>query len=237
MAFLVLPPTEVDPAKRAKPRFKLIERTHTSAPYLSVAGIARATRYPDVIDVRAPRDSRIIDIDLHLYGFAHAMPEDLDILLVAPNGQTALVMSDAGTAAITRPIDVTLDDDAKRRLPRDGPIGGGRYRPANYDDAAPRAVAGEREPGGDTPPGDAGDDGPPADPGAPGQPGEAGGNPDFANDDFPSPAPEPGGAVRLSTFHGLDPSGPWSLFVRSDGPAAGEIGDGWGLTITVKKRR
>ena len=57
------------------------------------------------------------------------------------------------------------------------------------------------------------------------------------NDRFPAPAPEFGDAVRLSTFQGMDPSGTWSLFIRPDGPAAGQLTGGWGLTIEVKKRR
>ena len=240
---VLLLPTDVDTAKRKNPRFKIIERTYRSKPFLSVAGIALATRYPDTIDVRFPRDSSIRDIDLHLHDFSHAMPKDLDILLVAPDGRTALVMSDAGGQAISGAINLTLDDDAKRQLPEDGAISGGRYRPANYgeDSGTPRAaVTTQSEPGGDGVPGDEGEpggDGTPGDPGTPGEPGTPGGTPGFVNDDFPSPAPEFGDAYRLSTFRGMDPTGAWQLFIRSDGPAAGQLTGGWGLTIEVKKRR
>ncbi|MGH2618828.1 MAG: hypothetical protein ACRDJC_26670, partial [Thermomicrobiales bacterium] len=74
-------------------------------------------------------------------------------------------------------------------------------------------------------------------PGDPGDPGIPGGAPGFVGDDFPDPAPAAGDAVRLSTFHGMDPSGQWQLFIRADGPDAGSIDGGWGLTIEVKKRR
>jgi hypothetical protein len=240
---LLLLPTEVDTAKRKKPRLKVIERTYRAEPFISVAGIALATRYPDTIDVRVPNDSRLKDIDLNLYGFSHAMPKDLDILLVAPDGRTALVMSDAGGQPTTNAITLTLDDSAKKQLPEDGAIARGRYRPANYgeDDASPRAaIVTQSEPGSDGVPGDEGvpgDDGTPGAPGTPGEPGTPGGTPGFVNDDFPPPAPEFGDASQLSTFRGMDPTGPWQIFIRSDGPAAGQLTGGWGLTIEVKKRR
>jgi hypothetical protein len=245
ISVVLLLPAEVDMAKRTTPRFKMIERTYRSEPYISVAGIALATRYPDTVDVRFPRDSRISDIDLHLFGFSHGMPKDVDILLVAPDGRTTLVMSDAGGRAISRPITLTLDDDAKQKLPRNGAISGGHYRPANYgeDDAVPRAVIGEGEQGEQGEEGDPGEegepggDGAPGEDGTPGNPGTPGSTPGFVNDDFPPPAPEFGDATRLSTFRGIDPTGSWQLFIRSDGPAAGELTGGWGLTIEVKKRR
>ena len=243
IALIVAFPTGVDTAKRHKPRFKIIERTYRAEPFISLPGIALASRYPDSIDVGGPRDSRIIDVDLHLYGFAHSMPEDLDFLLVSPNGRTALVMSDAGDRAIAGGITLTLDDDAKRPLPKQGAIAAGRYRPANYDedvDSSARDLVAQSEPGsGGTPgeEGEPGDDGTPGGDGKPGEPGEPGGTPGFVNDDFPDPAPEFGSAYRLSTFNGVEPSGSWKLFVRSDGPDAGSLTGGWGLTIEVKKRR
>lgn len=240
---VLLLPAEVDVAKRKNPRFKVIERTYRAEPFISIAGIALATRYPDIIDVHAPRDSRVRDIDLHLYNFSHAMPKDLDFLLVAPDGRTALVMSDAGGQAIAGTIDLTLDDDAKRQLPETGAIANGRYRPANYgeDGSSLRsAVSTQSEPGSDGipgVPGEPGGDGTPGEDGTPGTPGTPGSTPGFVNDDFPDPAPEFDDATRLSTFRGMDPTGPWQLFIRSDGPAAGELTGGWGLTIEVKKRR
>ncbi len=242
VSVLLLLPAEVDTAKRKKPRFKIIERTYRAEPFISVAGIALATRYPDTIDVRVPKDSRLKDIDLHLYGFSHDMPKDLDILLVAPDGRTALVMSDAGGQPTSGAITLTLDDSAKKQLPEDGAIASGRYRPANYgeDDGSPRAaVTTQSEPGSDGVPGNEGDpgDGTPGDPGTPGEPGTPGGTPGFVNDDFPPPAPEFGDAYQLSTFRGMDPTGPWQIFIRSDGPAAGQLTGGWGLTIEAKKRR
>lgn len=237
----LLTPAEVDTAKRAKPRFKVIERTHHSETFISLPGINLASSYPDAIDVRGPRNSRIIDIDVHMYGLSHGGPDQIDILLVAPDGRTALVMSDAGDRPIVGGIDLTLDDGAKRLLPRSGDLSSGRYRPANYDETdtslGRRFGAETGQPGSDGTPGEHGEPGEDGEDGEPGEPGEPGGNPGFVNDDFPPPAPEPGDAFRLATFNGMEPSGTWLLFIRPDGPAAGQLSGGWGLTITVKKRR
>lgn len=235
---VLLAPMDVDTAKRTKPRFKVIERTYDSGTAISLPGINLPSSYPDAIAVRGPRDPSVIDIDLHLYGLSHGGPDQIDILLVAPDGRTALVMSDAGDRPIVGSIDLTLDDDAKRPLPKSGDLSFGRYRPANYDERGTslgRPFGAETEqPGSDGTPGEEGE---PGEDGEPGEPGDPGGNPGFVNDDFPLPAPEAGDAFRLSTFNGMEPSGAWQLFIRPDGPAAGQLGGGWGLTITVKKRR
>ena len=230
VSIALLYPTAVDPAKRNKPRPKIIERTYASGAFVSLPGLDVPTRYPDAIDIRAPRDVRVIDVDLHLYRMAHDMPEQLDVLLVAPDGRAALVMSDAGDRPISAAIDLTLDDDAIRQLPKSGAISSGRFRPANYGEE-PAVIAGvlaaESEPGNSGSPGDEGEPGDDGTPGDPGDPGSPGSNPGFENDDFPDPAPEFGDAVRLSTFHGKNPSGTWQLFIRPDGPAAGQLSGGW----------
>jgi hypothetical protein len=50
------------------------------------------------------------------------------------------------------------------------------------------------------------------------------GHPDF----FPAPAPAPSGTVVL-LFPGVNPNGPWSLYVNEDGNASGTIAGGWTL--------
>ena len=132
---LLLLPVDGDSAKKQKPRFKIVERTYVSAPFISLPGIALASRYPDSVEVHGRGDAKLIDVDLILYEFSHASPKDLDILLVAPDGRSALVMADAGGASAVPGMDLTLDDDAKRALPEAGAIVARSYRPANYDDS------------------------------------------------------------------------------------------------------
>lgn len=56
------------------------------------------------------------------------------------------------------------------------------------------------------------------------------------DDDFPSPAPTPGGS-SLSVFNGTNPTGTWQLFVFDDnGMGQGRFAGGWSLRIGVRPR-
>jgi subtilisin-like proprotein convertase family protein len=97
----------------------------------------QATPYPSVITVSGfPSDSQIKDVNLTLNGFSHSFPEDVDMLLVAPSGESALVMSDAGGSADVNGISILLDNQAQSRLPDDSELGADgsnvSYKPANY---------------------------------------------------------------------------------------------------------
>ena len=115
LSVLLLLPAGVDTAKRKKPRFKIIERTYDAEPFISVAGIARATRYPDTIEVNGPRDSRINDIDLHLYGFSHAAVPDLDLQADREDGVDA---GDRHDGAPRSDLGEQLHQFTARREPR-----------------------------------------------------------------------------------------------------------------------
>ena len=234
VCLLVLLPVGGDSAKQRKPRFKIVERTYVSEPFISLPGVNTASRYPDSVEVHGRADAKLIDVDLLFFELSHDTPKDLDILLVAPDGRSALVMGDAGGASAVNGIDLTLDDDAKRALPSAGAISARSYRPANHDDSVVLAAS---VPGEDGVPGEPGEPGEDAGPGAPGEPGTPGGNNGEDSDEFPAPAPAPGEAVALSTFRGIDPTGEWQLFIRADGPGAGTLTGGWGLRITTKRPR
>jgi hypothetical protein len=62
-------------------------------------------------------------------------------------------------------------------------------------------------------------------------------NVDTTTDTFPSPAPTPSGAMQLSGFDGLKPTGTWSLWVVDDtGGDVGEFAGGWSITIKARVR-
>ena len=75
----------------------------------------------DLLDLGS--SGTITDADLVLNGLSHYTPDDIDILLVGPQGQDAIVMSDAGGGYAVNEIDLTLDDQAAEplRTTRDGP--------------------------------------------------------------------------------------------------------------------
>src|SRR4030095_8978984 len=73
---------------------------------------------------------RIGDISVTLNGLSHPDIEDVDILLVAPDGARMILWCDAGTGHVASTI--TLSDQALTLAPS-GPLTATRYRPTNYN--------------------------------------------------------------------------------------------------------
>lgn len=165
--------------------------------------------YPSPITVTG-LSGTVSDVNVTLTGITAPRPRNLDFLLVAPSGQTLIIMADAGGTAgcgITN-VNITLDDSAVTLLPNndvngcppDTPIVSGTYRPTNI-------VFGSEV---DTFPSPA-----PAGP-------------------YNQPAPS-GSATFASVFNGLSPNGTWNLYVVDDevGGGVSTISGGWSIDITT----
>lgn len=76
-------------------------------------------------------DTPIADVDVSLNILTHPTASDLDMLLVGPGGQMALIMSDAGFAAANDSL--SLSDQAANQLPESDPLVSGTFQPTNYD--------------------------------------------------------------------------------------------------------
>jgi subtilisin-like proprotein convertase family protein len=63
---------------------------------------------------------------------SHTFPDDVDILLVGPGGQNAIIMSDVGGSTDVGDAVLTFDDSAATDLPDNGPLVTGTFRPTNY---------------------------------------------------------------------------------------------------------
>jgi subtilisin-like proprotein convertase family protein len=97
---------------------------------IAIPDAAAATTYPSTIAV-AGVTGTVVRVNVTLTGLSHGAPDDLDILLVGPGGQTVLLMSDTGRDAISN---VTLTfDDAGQPVPKKR-IGSGTFRPTNSRD-------------------------------------------------------------------------------------------------------
>jgi subtilisin-like proprotein convertase family protein len=77
-------------------------------------------------------------VTVTLRGLRHEWPNDLDILLVGPQGQNALIWSDAGGFSAVNDLTITLDSDQDNvvgaALPElVAPSAGGSYASADYD--------------------------------------------------------------------------------------------------------
>ncbi|MFN0280110.1 MAG: cohesin domain-containing protein [Pyrinomonadaceae bacterium] len=74
----------------------------------------------------------ITKLTVKLTALYHTASHDVDVLLVGPGGQNAIIMSDAGFVNDAVNLTVTLDDNAQFDLPENGTITNGTYRPTNY---------------------------------------------------------------------------------------------------------
>jgi subtilisin-like proprotein convertase family protein len=140
-ALLTLPFARAASPATARPRWRTITRTYRNALNVTVPVTApssapvSATLYPSTIAVSRLTRGRIRDVNLRLFGLSHDFPGDLEVLLVGPRGQTAVVMGNVGGAGDVNGVSLWLDDEAAAPLPGDpgeaNPLTSGRYRPAD----------------------------------------------------------------------------------------------------------
>jgi subtilisin-like proprotein convertase family protein len=76
----------------------------------------------------------ISDIKVHINGVSHNLPDDLDFLLVGPDGtHNLLFWSDAGgNAPSGGPFNIIVSDSGASVLPDSGPLSSGTFKPADY---------------------------------------------------------------------------------------------------------
>lgn len=90
-----------------------------------------ASPYPSIVNISG-LTGIVSRVTLTLSNISHTFPDDLDMLLVAPSGQAAVIWSDAGGGNALTNVTVTLDDNAFVALPNSLEITNGVYRPTNY---------------------------------------------------------------------------------------------------------
>jgi hypothetical protein len=88
-----------------------------------------ATPYPSTIEVSA-LNGVVTDANVTLDGFGEAFPPSLDLLLVAPGGQSVLLMEGVGGPDPVEGLTVTFDD-AGSALTEAEPITTGTFRPSS----------------------------------------------------------------------------------------------------------
>jgi subtilisin-like proprotein convertase family protein len=114
---------------------------------------ATSTPYPSTITVSGVSGA-VTSISVTLNNITHPNPDDLDILLVGPGGQSFILMSDAGGTTDIAGVTLTINDAAAQPLPDSTVLTTGSYRPANYDatdtfpSPAPEAPYGQPAPAG-----------------------------------------------------------------------------------------
>jgi len=92
-----------------------------------------ATPYPSSITVSGFAGQAVTKAAVTLYGFTHAFPSDVDILLIGPQGQKTIVMANAGGQnkySVTNLV-LTFDDEAISTLPIYTQLVSGTFKPTD----------------------------------------------------------------------------------------------------------
>lgn len=81
-----------------------------------------ATPYPSVINVSGIGSNVTTRVQVTLNNFGHAWPDDVDILLEAPDGTRSIVMSDSGGSNPISGKNLTFSSNATLPVPAESPI-------------------------------------------------------------------------------------------------------------------
>ncbi len=100
---------------------------------ITIPVMGPATPYPAALTISGVAGS-VSHLTVTLHGLTHRYPDDLDMVLMGPNGQKVMLMSDAGggNANAMNNVTVTFDDNAAFPIPDQARITNAVYRPANY---------------------------------------------------------------------------------------------------------
>lgn len=91
-----------------------------------------ATPYPAGVEVLGVGPT-LVSISVTLTNFTHAYPADVDVLLIAPNGQNVLLMSDVGSFFPVAGLNFTFTNSAGASMPSGSMLMSGTFAPTNFD--------------------------------------------------------------------------------------------------------
>ena len=106
--------------------------TVTNAAPIAIPEGGAASPYPSTITVPNGLGA-VTKVRVTLHGFSHTWTDDVDVLLVGPNGQTSVLMSDVGSNSNVSGLTLTFDDAGP--VLTSAPLTAGTYRPTNLEGA------------------------------------------------------------------------------------------------------
>jgi subtilisin-like proprotein convertase family protein len=120
---VIVDPREPDPG-----------RVFTKTTEITVKDKANADPYPLTLTIDpGTLKGKIYKLEVVLDGVSHTAPDDLDVLLVGPQGQSIILMSDAGGRIPVVNSRLVFSDSGTQTLRDDGPIPlEGIFQPSNY---------------------------------------------------------------------------------------------------------
>ena len=100
--------------------------------------IGASDPYPSNIVV-AGASGVVTDVDVTLTNVTHTHIRDLDVLLVAPNGTTTMLMQDVGPNTPVNNLNLVFSDEAAGGISQ-ASLTSGTYKPSVFDDELPEAL-------------------------------------------------------------------------------------------------
>ena len=101
--------------------------TFSNPAAIAIPDFGAAAPYPSNISVALA--GTITRVTVRLNNLNHTFPADIDVMLVGPGGQNAVIMSDVGGSTSVTGVTLTLDDAAATNLPT--PLVTGTFKPTN----------------------------------------------------------------------------------------------------------
>ncbi len=106
-------------------------QTFSNPAGVTIRDLNTANPYPVTINVSGISEN-IDNVTVTLNGLTHTCGRDIDIILVGPGGQRAMLMSDAGACLAINNANVTFDAASALTLPQSSAITTGKYRAVDY---------------------------------------------------------------------------------------------------------
>jgi subtilisin-like proprotein convertase family protein len=103
--------------------------TYDATGAITIPSSGTATPYPSIINVA--ESGTLTKVSVTLKQISHTFPDDMDVLLVGPQGQNVMLMSDVGGGTDISNVTLTLDSTAPSSLPDSTVLTSGIYRPTN----------------------------------------------------------------------------------------------------------
>ncbi len=104
----------------------------TSTNLINIPTSGAAEPYPSQVMISGLGGS-VTKAVVTLKNFSHLAPEDVDVLLVAPNGRRIVLMSDVGGNTEVGGLNLVFDDAASNSLPDDEQLVSGTFKPTNFE--------------------------------------------------------------------------------------------------------
>jgi subtilisin-like proprotein convertase family protein len=104
----------------------------TSPNVINIPTSGAANPYPSQVAISGLAGA-VTKAVVTLTNFSHTSPDDVDIMLVAPNGRKVVLMSDVGGTTEVGSVNLTFDDAATANLPDNATIVSGNYKPTDFE--------------------------------------------------------------------------------------------------------